>query len=197
MAFYQNDFVPMFRFLDDYANHVASSSDRRVEPASHVKSLTSFKPKFDIQETKDAYKLHGEFPGIDQKDISIEFTDPQTINITGHYDRSYEEGERPQQQQQQQQIEHHKPTVEDEKADSKESEPSKEVTQQQQKVQKQQSGGKHTKFWLSERSSGHFSRTFSFPAHVDQNNVKASLKNGVLTVTVPKAEKVSKRIQIE
>jgi len=47
----------------------------------------------------------------------------------------------------------------------------------------------------SERSFGAFKRSFSLPAHVVEDKVKASFKNGVLTVHLPKAEK-SKRKKV-
>lgn len=54
------------------------------------------------------------------------------------------------------------------------------------------------KYWVSERSIGEFARTFNFPTRVDQENVRASLKNGILSVVVPKAAApVSRRINIE
>ena len=39
----------------------------------------------------------------------------------------------------------------------------------------------------NERTSYRFSRTFELPAKVDSEKVEASLQNGVLTVTLPKA----------
>ncbi|KAF2656840.1 HSP20-like chaperone [Lophiostoma macrostomum CBS 122681] len=41
--------------------------------------------------------------------------------------------------------------------------------------------------WLSERVHGSFERTFQFPERIDAENVRAALKNGVLSITVPKA----------
>ena len=53
-------------------------------------------------------------------------------------------------------------------------------------------------YWISERSVGEFARTFSFPKQVEQENVKASLKNGILSIIVPKAlAPQTKRINIE
>lgn len=39
-----------------------------------------------------------------------------------------------------------------------------------------------------ERFHGVFERTFRFPERIDANNVRASLKNGLLSITVPKAK---------
>ncbi|SPQ23039.1 74615b36-def3-4a6b-8020-9815de4efb29 [Thermothielavioides terrestris] len=48
-----------------------------------------------------------------------------------------------------------------------------------------------------ERSVGEFSRAFAFPARVDHDGVTASLNNGLLSVTVPKARKYApRRIEI-
>src|SRR5260370_26473364 len=49
-----------------------------------------------------------------------------------------------------------------------------------------------------ERSYGSFTRSFSVPATVDPEKVKAEFKNGVLTVTLPKKEAAKPRqVKIE
>jgi len=54
------------------------------------------------------------------------------------------------------------------------------------------------KWFATERTSGAFSRTFSLPEGVDANGVQAELKNGVLTLTVPKVPEVQPRkIQVQ
>ena len=48
-----------------------------------------------------------------------------------------------------------------------------------------------------ERSYGKFSRSFTLPAIVDGQKIQASYKNGVLSLTLAKAEQARpKRIQI-
>lgn len=52
-------------------------------------------------------------------------------------------------------------------------------------------------FYTCERSFGSFSRTFTLPDGCDTEHVKSDLKDGVLTVVIPKkAESQSKKIPI-
>jgi len=44
-----------------------------------------------------------------------------------------------------------------------------------------------------ERNAIRFSRTFRFPVRVDTENTAAELKNGILTITVPKAPELKPR----
>ena len=153
-----SDFASLFRLLDDYDVHRSGRSQL---------AAGSFSPRFDIRESDDSYHLDGELPGLTQKDIDIEFSDPQTLNVKGRSERAYTSGpEAEAQGDEVQQID-------------KKSEPIH-------------------RFWASERSVGEFQRTFSFPVSVDQNNVKASLNNGILSIVVPKATtSATKKIAIE
>ncbi|KJY00240.1 heat shock protein 30 [Zymoseptoria brevis] len=194
------EFAPMFRLMDDYATHVASKDGG----SSISKSFRSFTPKFDVKENKENYELHGELPGIDQKNINIEFSDAQTLTIKGRTEHHREEGTRPAgliegeveqgklTQGESNNGHYHKPSVEDEGANSGSS------STQVQKSEQQQSKKNESRYWVSERSVGEFARTFAFPTRVDQDNVKASLKDGILSIVIPKAQAPSaKRITIE
>ena len=53
-------------------------------------------------------------------------------------------------------------------------------------------------YHLVERSYGSFSRSVRLPAEVQEDKVKASYKDGVLTITLPKTERAKERaIKIE
>ncbi len=55
-------------------------------------------------------------------------------------------------------------------------------------------------YYLSEREFGSFERSFSLPEGIDTDKIEASLKKGVLTVTLPKkpeAQKPAKTIEVK
>jgi HSP20 family molecular chaperone IbpA len=131
--------------------------------------MRSFAPKFDVRESEASFHLDGELPGISQEDISIEFTDPQTLVVKGRTEREY-----------------HTP------------EPKEQANSEQAVEKSSKTAATSHRYWASERTVGEFSRSFSFPIRVDQDNVKASLKNGILSVVVPKATaSATKKITIE
>lgn len=187
--FPQTEFAPIFRLLDDYDTH-------RTSRQSHIRA---FQPKFDVRELKDSYELHGELPGIEQKDMDIEFADPHTLVVKGRVERTYESGTPSQGRitgEASADNKAHKATVEDDK-EQEGAAASNDGGKQVQKHEGEKEGEEAT-YWVSERSVGEFHRSFSFPSRVDQDNVKAKLNNGVLTITVPKAAAPkAKKISIE
>ncbi|RAL63077.1 hypothetical protein DID88_004162 [Monilinia fructigena] len=199
-----SSFHPLFRLLDDFDQY---SSGRNSNSHQHRSSnvIKTFTPKFDVKEVGEIYELHGELPGIEQKDVEIEFIDDQTLNIRGRTERSYTSGTPPAGfvedahksgaiteggETSEHKDKSHQPTVEDEDATPSSAETSTEVTKAT--AQKQPQEPEH-KYWVSERSVGEFSRSFSFPVRVNQDAVQASMKNGILSIVVPKAKKQESR----
>ncbi|KAI8973679.1 HSP20-like chaperone [Mycotypha africana] len=154
-------------------------------------------PATDVLETSDAYELHAELPGYDKKNIKIELADNQTLVLSGKMEEQYEAG----------------PSTTAEKTTAVESSaeaqttPSADAGQQaQQEVTKTSDADKQvaqpakngTQYWVKERSSGSFSRSFAFPQPIKSEGIKASFENGVLKVTVPKTvENQAKQINID
>lgn len=189
----KSEFGPLFRLMDDYVSQGSGSFSSS--------SVRAFHPKFDVYEHKDRYELHGELPGINQKDINIEFADAHTLVVKGRVESEYSSDSANQAQgritgEMSDHPASRKATVEDEGANNTTTDKGNEASKTSSDQKQVQKGG--PRCWVSERSVGEFHRAFSFPTRVDQDSVKANLKNGVLTITVPKATaQQGKRIQVE
>lgn len=205
----RNEFAPIFSLFDDTINELARASRQ---------SRRSFAPRFDVKEAKDSYSLEGELPGIDQKNIQIEFTDEHTLTIKGHSERHTESNSSSSAAVESSSekatiqdgtttpasdsasVKSHQATVEDEDApatSAPESSSQVAAPESAKEPAKASEASEH-QFHHSERYFGSFERSFSFGSRVDQEAVKASLKNGILSIVVPKAKvPESRRIQIE
>ncbi len=63
---------------------------------------------------------------------------------------------------------------------------------------RQEKEEKEEDYHLVERSYGSFSRSVRLPAEVESNKIKASYKNGILAITLPKSEKAkAKEVKIK
>ncbi|CCU82338.1 30 kDa heat shock protein [Blumeria hordei DH14] len=205
MSFFPRSFItgdqstlpPIFRLLDEVDQY-----SRRIDRSLQSR-LQTFTPKFDVKELTEAFELHGELPGIEQKDVDIEFTDASTLTIRGRSESSQKKdvstagsaeerspGDKTANVENRSQNKTLQATVEDAEGSQKD----------MATVEKSDgvSEPPNEKFWVMERSVGEFSRSFSFPVRVDQENVRASMKNGVLSIIIPKLKKhESRKIHIE
>lgn len=162
---FSRDLSSLFSLFDDYDVH------RR---GNHNLAQRPYTPRFDVRETEDAYHLDGELPGVAQKDIEIEFSDPHHLVVKGRTEREY----------------HTEPKAESEGTNSENSETEVATTNRNKPAA--------ARYWASERTVGEFQRTFSFSTRVDQDAVKASLKEGVLSIVLPKATATTpKKITIQ
>ena len=187
-----------------------------------------YQPRFDVKEAENAYELRGELPGVEPKDVEVAFTDEKTLVIKGTTERESSTAAPNQdvagpEQQSTENVEasrdtedvasdfssssYQKATVEDEdgatttqgqatpaestpEAESSKAPAARAVTQEAVKPE--------PRYWVSERSIGQFQRTFNFPARINQDGVTATLKNGILNLTIPKAAApTARRIAIE
>lgn len=124
--FHSGGLSAVSRLLDNYENMF-----------SNLRDIQTYAPSFDIRETEKAYYLDGDLPGVQQKDLEIEFEDEHCLNIKAHSERES--------------------TIE------------------------------KGSWRASERLVGDLRRTFNFPTAIDQDQTHAHLKNGVLSLEVPKS----------
>jgi len=195
---------------------------RRQRTTQPRRRPATFNPKFDVRETENTYEFHGELAGLERENVNIEFTEPDTMVIRGRVERSYgsdanentnteetaTESTTSEETATEEFTKVEKPrsnsfqaTVEDDPeeatpASTPASSPKPEVAKPAAEPQTRPAQNE-PRYRRWERSVGEFSRSFTFPALVDHNGVTASLNNGILTVTVPKAAKPAmRRIEI-
>ena len=219
------ELAPLFRAFDSAVAELTPNAERA---ARHQRR--SFNPRFDVREVGSNYELQGELPGIDQKDLEIEFVDDKTLVIRGKSERQFENTNTQHYVDQttaapavegakdnidaasEKSASYHKASVEDEDgfvdagaetetpdvAKGKAPEATSEAADPETSVPEAKTSEPQFKYWVSERSVGEFERRFAFPGKVDQEAVKASLRNGILSVVVPKiVEQSARRIEIQ
>jgi HSP20 family protein len=192
----------------------ASQQTQKQAPAQCVRRCRQareeiFTPRFDVTETPTTYELFGEFPGLAQEDLNIEFTDAQTVVVKGKTVRTGTTIPTPEPTEEIKATDNsdasseksHNVTVEDDydEADIPLATPAttttavSEKTPEPKKVEEpKQAEAPKPKFWVSERKVGSFARSFSFSQRIEHDNVKAVLKNGVLHLVIPKVTKTGK-----
>lgn len=189
-------------------------SVRRTEsrvPACRV-SVRSWEPHFEAQETDDAFVIYGELPGLNKDHVTVEFPESRRLVVSGKVERRSTGSTKPVEPATQepstgieavtedtQSRSSYQATVEDDQeADDFEvlSQSSKKSpeTQQTEAQRPEAEEGTH-KHPVQTANSGsaytrrEFSRYFTFPTYVNHDAVTADLKDGLLTIVVPKATK--------
>ncbi|KAH8920756.1 HSP20-like chaperone [Atractiella rhizophila] len=135
----------------------------------------------DVKELKDRFKVEIEIPGARKEDLKLEFEGEggRTLTLTGKIGGNVKE-----------------PATENNSEGSGDAtvQPSKDGDIVKAKEEEMS-------IWTSERFVGSFAKSFRFPSSIEVENVKATYKDGVLEVEVPKKEvrkeEGIKAIQIE
>ncbi|KAF9643920.1 HSP20-like chaperone [Thelephora ganbajun] len=176
------EFRPFFRLLEDplfsrvpvaYSNRGRSAFD---DPLFGL-AQSGLRPAVDVAEEGNSYIIEAELPGVRKEDINVEIGDNgRSVTIQGKIVR------RSRQQEQ--------PIVE--------TSASGEV--QEGEHPSRSSPPESNKISVERESTGHttFTRSVTLPTQVDPSKVSAKLADGVLTLTIPKAEDAGRvKIDIE
>lgn len=178
----------LFRFLNEFDEYNHNPENKYLHG-----SIPRISPKFDVCELDDAYELHGELPGMNKDGLQVEFTDKQTLLIHGLVQRCYNYGTPSEGF-----LVLDSPSTSGDITEGKSElantqTKSKESTKHDSNEARKADETSGFKYWIAERRVGEFSRNFTFAHQVDQDGVSAKLKDGLLTVRVPKTAKPSSR----
>lgn len=133
-----------------------------------------WRPTVDIHEDENSYTIDAELPGMKKEDVKISFQDG-VLSISGERRYEYEEV----------------PTAEEKGGNGNGK--GEGTVEGRVPVEKRAGRSCHR----MERFYGRFHRSFTFPTAVNPDAINARFDNGVLKVSVPKAEQVKPRqIQI-
>ncbi|GKU06458.1 30 kda heat shock protein [Fusarium langsethiae] len=178
-----------------------------------------WEPRFEAHETEDSFVLYGELPGLNKNNVTVEFPEPRKLVVSGKVERFTEAPKAAETTTEQtapapaiesdnedtQSRSSYQATVEDDVDDdefevlSHTSKKSETVSQPEPKALSQKATEKQPEQPEEPRRSGftkEFSRYFTFPTYVNHEAVTASIKDGLLTIIVPKATPEPRRIII-
>ena len=130
----------LFNEIDSWFNGISSDFP------SFLNETSEWKPRFEVLNGKDAYRVRADLPGMIKKDVDIQINDDM-ITIKGERKNEYSDNSN-----------------------------------------------------YSEFTYGKFSRSFSLPDDVKQDDIKASMKDGVLALEIPRIEQIetkAKKIAIK
>ncbi|KAM0343543.1 hypothetical protein ACHAPU_008438 [Fusarium lateritium] len=186
-------------------------------------SARPWEPRFETHETEDSFVVYGELPGLNKEHVTVEFPEPCKLVVSGKVERFTDAPKAAETTTEQivptpaiesnnedtRSRSSYQATVEDD-ADGDDfevlsytSDKSETISQPEPQTLSEKAKEKQTE--ESEqpeepRRSGYrkeFSRYFTFPIYVNHEAVTAELKDGLLTIVVPKATSGSHRITID
>lgn len=151
-------------------------------------------PAVNIRETEDSFQIELAAPGLRKEDFQVK-VERNILTISAHHEEMREEDNPLTAQNQPEGQNPNKSEVADQTQTAGQGPPAATVTQEapkgQSAVQTQPSTAvqqQTPRYTRREFSYATFQRSFTLPEHVDTENIKATYKDGILTVTVPKQE---------
>ncbi|KAF4452927.1 hypothetical protein F53441_4302 [Fusarium austroafricanum] len=187
-------------------------------PAYRV-NTRPWEPRFEAHETEDSFVVYGELPGLNKEHVTVEFPEPCKLVVSGKVERFTEAPKAAEtttektapapviesDNEDTRSKSSYQATVEDDvdgddfEVLSHTSEKSETISQPEPETLSEKAKEKQPEQPEEPRRSGYrkeFSRYFTFPTYVNHDAVTAELKDGLLTIVVPKATSGSHRIMI-
>lgn len=206
LSLFNDTFSQLDRLSSDLDSHLQQSLGSSGSSGSTVnswQSLLTSTPKFDVKETESNYILEGELPGIAKADISLNWADDHTLVLktqTSTFKETKPSSSTASDSTSDEPSKQTAQTLDAAKSPAEMSGANPDAatsaktengdtaidTTNAQGTDVAKTAPASPTYHLTERTHSTFQRVFSFAGQVEHDNVKASLKNGVLTVTVPK-----------
>lgn len=207
---FHRPFLSLFNDTFSQLDRLSSELNAQInDGGSNLDKILTMAPKFDVKETESDFILEGELPGVEKKDISLDFVDDNTLVLQARTEKVRQEGNLSPDSGDR---EGEKRTDEALKGDAEQANGNRGQDKDKGDVSTVATTDKNkevlqpapkTQYHITERSVGTFRRVFTIPGEIKHAEVKASLKNGVLTVKVPKVimdakeEKQNRSVSIE
>lgn len=131
-----------------------------------------FAPKVDVTESEKSYTIEMELPGRDEKSVDIQI-EKGVLTISSKSEENSGSG-------------------------APDGKPENVKAEKPEKSSENENRKEDRKYLVRERKVFEFSRSFSLPEDVDDENASASFRNGILSVILPRKEKpLPKKISVK
>jgi len=177
-VFSQSPWQMMRRMQEDmdrlFGQLVSQSGNLSSSTGAGGTGIAAWAPHIDVSETDKEFHIEADLPGVRQEDINIQVQDGMLV-----LSARMQQGQESQQGQQAQ------------GADGQDAQNGQngQAQSQQSQPQSQQQRQYHQR----ERRFGYFERVMSLPPNVDEENIQADFRDGVLTLRLPKLQQIGQQ----
>jgi HSP20 family protein len=160
--------------------------------------IMAWAPHVDVSETDKEFRIEADLPGVRQEDINIQVQDGMLF-LSAQMQQNQEQGQPGQPGQSGQQGQQAQGQQGQQAQGPNGQTKSGQAAPSMQTGQSGQSGQQPIQYHQRERRYGYFERVMSLPPQVDEENIQADFRDGVLTLRLPKMQQIGqqgRRIQI-
>jgi len=197
----QSPWQMMRRMQEDmdrlFGQFVSQSQGGTLSSASGAggTGVAAWAPHIDVSETDKEFHIEADLPGVRQEDINIQVQDGMLVlsaRMQQAQESSQDQQDQQDQQGQQQGADGQSAQSEGQKRQKGHKGENGQASSQQSQ-QSQQSQPLQRQYHQRERRFGYFERIMSLPPNVDEENIQADFRDGVLTLRLPKLQQIGQQ----